>query len=222
MKRCTPVALVLGLVGAPSNAGAQGTATYSLAFGSPGGPSVWYGISPGQTLSVFVNVTISPGVGAPIGMPAAPVWGLADGAFGIVSNTGSFSNISLDPPYNFPAGTSAGVVMGSSVNGIAWGAGLLQWPHPSPSTTDTVWSATFTAGANPSAVFNFTGPGQTGVYFGDPGGVPSVALYNSIGTTGTIIHIPCPAGTLVVVSGLAGLYRPGRLRDGSHGARPSA
>lgn len=202
-------AAFLGLVasaGLAANASAQpiGTATYSIAFGSPTGPSV-IGLNPGQTIAVFVNVSINPGIGATIGAPPGSVLGLSDGGFNLsVAGTGSFSNLALDPPYNFPLGTSVGTPSGPNVNGVLWGVGFLLSPvHPSPNNPDTVWSGTYTAGASNSTL-SFSNITPTGVFYGGP--IPSVALYNSIGTIGLVAPAPT-AAALLAFAGLAAARR---------------
>lgn len=203
------LAALSGLAAVASGACGQPVATYSFAFGSPTGPNVVTGIAPGQTVQVFVNVSIEPGIGQPIGSPPAPIWGLAYGLMSISgAGPGSWNGLVIDAPYNAPDLAFEGTAVGSSVNGIRWAIGfLMSWPHPSPVSPDTVWYGTFTAGTTPT-ILSFTAFIETAVFYGSPQTMyPPFAACTQVSTPGQIIPIPAPATASITLVYLAHLTR---------------
>lgn len=191
------------LAGLATSASAQtGTATYSIAFGSAGGTNN-IALLPGQSTSVFINVSFTPGVGQPY--QGGTVAGLSDGGFSISSsgaNPGLWSGLTLPNPWGAQAVGGVGVNPGTpsgtgGVNGVIWGYGFLfGLPHPFPQNPATVWQGVYTCGPELSVInLSLTGLAPTGVFIGLPGGgLPTVVNYNSDpGIGGTILRIPAPA-----------------------------
>ncbi len=211
-------ATALSLFGAAvAQAQTGGTATYSIAFGSPGGPNSIGPLPPGTVIDVFVNVAWTTG-----GTP--PPIGLADGAFSITGNGGGatpgtwgVNTNSGSPTYSLPnpwggqniggLGVSVGTPSGTSINGVIWGMGfLLTQPHPFPQNPANVWRGTFTMGTPTSSiVLNITQMGATSVFTGGPG-IPGVAMFNSVGGNG-IIFIPGPGVLALLVPACAAAAR---------------
>ncbi len=149
-------AVSAGAAFAASGLAQTGTATYSIAFGSPTGPNS-VRLQPGETVHVFVCVAFTP-VYPPLNVPVA---GLSDGAFSISgsgSGAGSWSvdPASTSPTYSLPdpwgaqstggLGASVGSPGSSRVAGAAWGYGILfSLPHPFPQNPANVWRGSFTA-----------------------------------------------------------------------------
>lgn len=202
---------LMAVAGTAAVASAQGTATYSIAFGSAGGPNTVQ-LNPGQSTSVFVNVSFSPGVGG--GTP--PAAGLSDGGFGINGGGGGWSGGALPNPWGAQAvggvGVNAGTGSATGVSGVVWGYGFLfNLPHPFPQNPANVWTGTYTAGAT-AGVFNvsFAGLAPTGVFAGATG-LPTVVTYASNGGQGgSITIVPAPASLALL--GLGGLVAARRRR----------
>lgn len=200
----TRTALSLALVaGLAAPAAAQlGNATYSISFGTPGGPNSVFP-NPGQSINVYVMVSFTPGVGQPY--QNGTIGGLSDGAFSIsVSDPGAgmWSSPSLPNPWGAQAvggvGVNPGTASGAGVSGVVWGYGFLfGLPHPFPQNPAVVWQGVYTHGLAGFSVVNvsITNVAQTGVFLGLPGGgLPTVTSFNtSPGQGGTIFRIPTPA-----------------------------
>jgi hypothetical protein len=230
MKTRAIMALVT-VAGAAAAANAQtgGQATYSLQF-SNGTNSIT--LTAGQSTSVSVFVSFTPGIGSQYGT-AAPlqgeILGLNNGGFsitgaGVGTATGNFGVLagtghpSLTAPYNFLPGvaTNQGTSAGNSQNGVLWGHQFIFSPvHPLPANPAKVWEGTFTMGAgatNGQINLSFTGMAATGVDVssGPPsaGAIPWVADFASNAGAGGTILVPAPASlALLGLGGLVALRR---------------
>src|SRR5688572_31078169 len=88
---------LVAVAGTAATASAQtGVATYSIAFGTPGGSNL-VSLSPGQSTPVFINVAWTT-AGSP------PPQGLSDGAFGFTGGGGMWGvdNVLTSPTYSLP------------------------------------------------------------------------------------------------------------------------
>jgi MYXO-CTERM domain-containing protein len=194
------VLCIAGAAGLAGSAWAQtGTATYSIAFGSPAGPSTIQ-LGHNQSVDVFVNVAWTTG-----GTPT-PI-GLSDGAFGLTGGGGAWAvdsntasaTYSLPNPWGAQGAGHLGVSVGSpsatGVSGVNWGYGFLLTPtHPFPQNPANVWRGTYTAGTvNGQFGVTITPNGTTGV-FAQNVTIPTVLNFQSNGGPGgTITIVPGPA-----------------------------
>ncbi len=198
------VVAVLAVAGAPAAAGAQVSATYSIAFGSPSGPNTTT-LAVGQTVDVFVKITHS-------GSASTPIIGFQGGGFSIsgASIAGGAGMWSIDyntasPTYSLPypwgaqcicQGPSLGKPSGNSLNGVVWWAGFLfTTVHPAPQNPANVWRGTFTAGSEGTVNFTFTALEPTNVFTvnpTNPAGIPgAVAALSLPGIGGSVTIIGC-------------------------------
>ncbi len=173
------------------------SATYSIAFGSPIGPNT-VALSPGQSVSVYVNVAFSPPVGALATTPAGvtgTVLGLAGGGFSIELTGANFPIIWSAPalvfPYNTPPGsTGAGCY---NLEGVLWDTGpLAAPPHPLPHNPGTVWTGNWTTGSSGFTNFMIADHAPTRVWVLPAGtSVPIEAVYQSVGGFAYALHGCC-------------------------------
>ena len=217
MKTRALMALV-AVAGTAAAATAQsGTATYSIAFGSAGGPNT-VNLLPGQSTDVFVNVAwTTTGTPTPIG--------LSDGAFGITgtgtgSGTWAVDGNTASATYSLPnpwgaqgaggLGVTIGTPSGNNVGNVNWGYGFLfAAPHPFPQNPANVWRGKFTAGGAGVLNLSTTGLSGTGVFAGTTG-IPTVLTFQSVAGTGVITIVPAPASLALL--GLGGLVAARRRR----------
>ncbi len=228
---CSPCLLAAAAFASAADAQTLGTATYHIEFGN-GSNQVF--LAPGESTTVTVLVSFSPGIGVVIGSAPplqGPVLGLNDGSFSITGTpsgggaTGNFGLLpgpnhpSLVAPYNWLPGiaTQPGTPAGNSVNGVVWGLGFLFQPlHPLPANPGVVWTGTFTvapASGGGTIDLAFTGLGPTGILVSSspPGGaIPWVATYGSAPGLGATIVVPGPAAALAFA--LAGIPAARRSR----------
>ncbi len=226
--RCAALAACLASAVGTAAAQPGWFAAYSLAFGSPTGPSMAH-ITPGASIDLFVNVYFSPGTGSPQAVA------LSDGGFSISATASQGSIWSVDsntasPTYSLPnpwgaqavggLGVSPGTGGPGGVRNVYWGYGFLfSWPHPFPQNPATVWRGRFTAGLEPVVVHAwFTDLTPTGV-FAYGGSLPTVASYHSTSQGGSITIVPAtvPAPASAALFGLGGVMVLRRQRTSSEG-----
>ncbi len=147
---------LVAVAGTAAAATAQtGVATYSIAFGSPGGPNIVF-LSAGETVDVFVNVAwTTAGRPQPIG--------LSDGAFGLtgtgtLSGTWAVDSNTASPTHSLPnpwgaqgpggLGVTVGTPSGNNLNNVNWAtASCSPRPIPSRRTPPTCGAASSPRGA---------------------------------------------------------------------------
>ncbi len=211
------ISALAAVTGAAAAAGAQVTATYSIAFGAPNGPNTVF-LNQGQSTSVYVNVTHA-------GLAPNPILGFADGGFSIAGlglggggGTWSVDSNTASPTYSLPSpwgaqavgglGVSVGMPSGNSLSGVIWGYGFLfNSNHASPGNPATVWQGTFTMTSGTGGVlFTFTALEPTNVFTNTT--FPTPVGATSLPGVGGWINIPAPAGlALLGLGGLAALRR---------------
>ncbi len=210
---------VLAVTGAAATAGAQVTATFSIAFGAPNGPNTVQ-LDVGQSTAVYVNIMHS-------GSAPNPILGFAGGGFSIIgtgvaggAGTWGVDSNTASPTYSLPnpwgaqalgfLGVNPGTGSAGGVSGVVWGFGFGFWPwtfHPAPYNPATVWQGTFTATAGGNVGVSFGGFETTQVVTDTPPLPTLIAAAQTLGGTGTI-NIPAPATlALLGLGGVAALQR---------------
>ncbi len=212
------VIAVLTVAGATAEAGAQVSAIYSIAFGSPNGPNTTT-LAVGETVHVFAKITHSSAAPNPImgfadaefSITGTSVAGGA-GTWGVNTNTAS-PNYSLPHPWGGQVfgmpGVSVGIPSGNRLNDVIWAYGfLLTTVHPFPQNPANVWRGTFTASVEGGVSVAFTALEVTHVFVGYSSLPTPVPAWSLPGAGGSITIVPAPAGlALLGLGGVAALRR---------------
>ena len=174
-------------------------------------------LNAGQTGTVTILCSFSPGIGQLVSTPLGPrpVLGLSAGAFDIVASGGALTHPALIEPYTVG---SPGTPLGSTVLGVAWSNGAAPPIGTVSTLTPTpIWTVTYTHGVG-NAVVNCNPTGAHSVWAGNPG-EPAIEVFGTqvLGASWVYLSVPTPAGLALFAA--AATLAPRRRRHGSYPER---